>query len=619
MTKGQLFGTPSKGLRAPGAIPSLGLMVVIASAAVMMPLGAAARASDRAVLSRIADIAFLVADNFYTEPDIEAMRDGAIRGMLESLGDDYTEYIPPRDLDAFTKSMAGDYVGIGAEIRAHESGFLEIISPMDDSPALLAGLQAGDLIVAVDGRSIYQLPVNSIIALLLGEPNTRVRVTVERQEGRRAPGAEDPAVPGPLTLTPEAHTVPPQYEGEEARPFLRETVTAPGPAPGTERFEIRITRDKILAQTVRGLHRDGQRWRWLVDPESGIAYVRVSQFTPDTMEAFPRRLAELHESGIRGLVLDLRYNNGGWLDAALQMADLFLESGVVVSVRGRTTPEERYIAGENGTLPYVPMAVLVNGASASASEIVAGALADNGRAIVIGDRTFGKGLVQDVIPLPDNGGQLKITKARYYLPSGRHIQREDESTRWGVDPTPGYYVPLDDEEAFDTWTRRQREEVLRPDRDADHEQWDDPAWILEHLGDRQLTAAVNAINGQLQNGEWPEGPGSTLEAAALELDAIRALEAQRERLLRTLEANARRLDALSGVEGAAAIEGADLWADDIAVTGGEVIVRGPDGQIVATLSITGESLERWLMDAPVELSADDESVESDANAEAGSR
>lgn len=606
-------GRARTGLRAPGAIPSLALMAVLAVIAVKMPLDAAARSADRMavdrlVTDRVGDVAELVNRWFYTEPDASEMREGAIRGMLEALGDEYTSYIPPRDREAFTKSMAGDYVGIGAEVLAHESGFLEIVSPMDDSPALLSGMQSGDLVVAVDGRSVYELPTAAIISLLQGEPGTDVRVTIERGEGNRPEGAQDASVPGEVELTPEAHTLPPMHEGDEEIEFLSEPVTAPGPMPGNERFDLIITRERIINQTVRGLHRDGDEWRWFVDPESKIAYVRVSQFTPETMAAFPARMRELLDDGMRGLVLDLRYNSGGWLEAALRMADMFIANGVIVSVRGRTVPEERYMARSNTTLPEFPMAVLVNGASASASEIVAGALADNERAIVVGERTFGKGLVQDVITLPDRGGQLKITKARYYLPSGRHIQRVDDSPVWGVDPTEGFYVPLGEEERIEMWTRRQEEEVLRPDKDAAEERWDDVSWVLDHLGDPQLAAAVEAINEKLAAGEWPERDASAVEAKAIDLDAVRALERQRERLLRSLEANAERLSAFRDLDGAADVEGTDLWDDEIVVTGGKVMIYGPDGEPIATLDITGESLERWLMDAPVEPARPDEAA-----------
>ncbi len=598
-----LFGSPGKGLRAPGAVPALLLMFVLVVILIRLPLVSSAQPSryQYALFDGLTDVVHTIERWYYTEPDFQEMQEGAIRGMLESLGDEYTDYISPQQTEEFNKQIRGDYVGIGAEVRDDPSGFMLIVSPMDDSPALLSGLQAEDLVVGVDGRSTYQLGVNSIINLLKGEPNSTVRVTVEREGELKPDTSLPPSIPGKVDLAPEEHTLPPAVPGEEALVFLDEPIVAPGPAPGSVRFDVEIVRERIQTQTVRGLHRNAGEWLWFVDPEQRIAYVRASQFTEETARVFPQVMRQLLDEGMRALVLDLRYNSGGAFEAAGRMADLFLDDGVIVSTKGRRTPEQTLFASERGTLPDFPIAVLVNGASASASEIVAGALADNDRALVVGERTFGKGLVQRIEPLPSGAGQVKITIARYYLPSGRHIQREDESTRWGVDPTPGYYIPVEDEQAIETWTIRRNEEILRPSEDENAGQWSDPAWVLDHLQDRKLRVAVKALRGKLDTGDWPAGPGAEQDdGRALDLAAVRALEEQRERLLRALEQNQHRLQALGDVDGADDIEAADLWDDAVSLTGGVLVVRDADGAVIAELDITGESLERWLMDAPVE-------------------
>jgi carboxyl-terminal processing protease len=203
-------------------------------------------------------------------------------------------------------------------------------------------------------------------------------------------------------------------------------------------------------------------------------------------------------------VLDLRQNAGGSLEAAIQIADLLLESGEIISVEGRNRPRYTERASARGTLPDFPIALLVDRTSASASEILAGALSDNARAIVIGERTFGKGLVQAVVPLPSGNGQLKITEADYYLPSGRSLHRHPESVVWGVDPTPGYEVQLSEEQLIQLWTIRREEEVLRPGRDGADSSWGDPVWIREHLQDPPLALAVDALQHKLDTGIWPD-------------------------------------------------------------------------------------------------------------------
>jgi carboxyl-terminal processing protease len=477
----------------------LAVLLIVGIGAVLvarLPGAISARLGDAALVDPVVDISHLVDRYYYREYDEEEMRLGAIRGMLNTLQDPYTEYIPPARQEEFDKIVRGEFVGIGAQIQMTEEGWLEIVSPLDDSPALQAGLQAGDLVVAVNGSSTWQRDVQLIIDQLTGTPGSDVRVTVQRQvdDGDLPDGALEPSVPGELVIDDRA----PGEIGAEGEP----PVTAPGPPDGARRFDLIITRDRIRTQTVRGLHRDGSEWLWMVDPEQKIAYVRISQFTGETILRFPAVLQELLDRGMNGLVLDLRQNTGGSLEAAILVSDLFLESGEIVSVEGRRRERDTASAKAAGTLPDFPMAILVDRVSASASEIVAGALSDNGRAIVVGERTFGKGLVQAIVPLPSGHGQLKITEADYYLPSGRSLHRHPDSEVWGVDPTNGFEVSLTEDEFILLWNTRREQEVIRPNGDEEDARWSDPVWIREQLHDPQLAVAVDAIQTVLQTGEW---------------------------------------------------------------------------------------------------------------------
>ncbi|MCA9294446.1 MAG: S41 family peptidase [Phycisphaerales bacterium] len=558
----------------------LALVLVALALAVVwvrVPMAGASRERVSAMLDPVVDVSLIVDRFFFREVDHEALQRGAIEGMLEALDDPYTQYIPATLVDEFDKVVRGHFVGIGAQVRTNEAGWLEIVSPLDDSPALLSGLQAGDEVVAVDGKSTWGETTQEVIDRLKGEPKTIVRCVIERADDAGAAPAwatESGAIEAPAE--------------------------APGVMPGHVRFAVEITRDTIDTPTVRGLHRDGGDWKYWVDPAERIAYVRVSQFTSETREQFPAVVRGLAKDGLRGLVLDLRANGGGQFQAAIEMVDLFLPGGLIVRTQGLHSEPWSVTASRKRTLPDFPMVVLVNGASASASEIVAGALADNGRAILLGERSFGKGVVQAVVPLPDDEGQLKITEAYYYLPSGRCIQREDDSTEWGVDPSAGFYVPMTNQEYRTMWRTRQQEEVLRPMRDPDEKQWEDSAWVLEHLQDKQLSAAVRAIRGHLDSGTWSAVSDEKQPVHAEELAALK-LERQRIELLqRELLRSVRRMSALSSTEGGDAVEASDLLPDEAKLAGGELEVRDAEGKHVATLRITAQDLERWLMDAPLE-------------------
>ncbi len=432
----------------------------------------------------IQDIRDAIVDGFVEEPDLEALQAGAIRGMIEVLDDPYTEYIPNEAFRDFEKTTGGTYVGIGAEVRM-ENGWLTIVSPMAGSPAIKSGIRAGDQIRAIDGVTTQGEPIDDSINRLMGEPGSSVTVTVHHQ------GDPDDVVE-----------------------------------------EIVIRRDRIIVDTVEGLHREGQNWDYWLDPQQRLAYVRLTQFTQSSYEDLVNALTDLVRQDVRGLIFDLRFNPGGTLTGAIQISDLFLASGTIVAVRDRNGNGQSWDAQAAGTLPDFPVVVLVNGDSASASEIVAGALKDNDRAVILGTRTYGKGKVQDLRDLPGGQGRLKITTAYYYLPSGRNIQRTDDSDVWGVDPTDGYFVPMTNAQ-YRRMIEIQRELDVIREGNGDG-QWNDPVWVEERLADPQLSAAIETLRARVETGQWKE-TGGTMDDGAQVAAELRRVEQQREFLVTQLE------------------------------------------------------------------------------------
>jgi carboxyl-terminal processing protease len=302
----------------------------------------------------------------YVEPvKDQDLIENAIRGMLDGL-DPHSAYLSPDEFREVSISTSGKFGGLGIEVQM-QNGFVRVVAPIDDTPAHKAGLQAGDLIVRIDETPVKGMTLTEAVKLMRGEPGSKVTLTV-----------------------------------------LRENIEQP--------FKVSLTRAIIHVQSVKSK---------LLEP--GYGYLRVTQFSTETGKTLENELAKLRKENkgeLKGLILDLRNNPGGVLNAAVEVSDAFLERGNIVSIKGRLPETNKdFDATPGDALAGQPMVVLVNGGSASASEIVAGALQDQGRAVVMGEKTFGKGSVQTILPLQNNAA-LKLTTARYYTPKGRSIQAE---------------------------------------------------------------------------------------------------------------------------------------------------------------------------------------------------
>lgn len=542
------------------------LVSVLAVAALGSTVALIHRGDDYTFLDDLIEVKHVIATRFVDEPDMNKLKQGAIKGMVEALNDPYTVYVPPVEQREFNKQLTGEYVGIGAQVNTAD-GYLTIVSPLEDTPAFRAGLMPEDKVLEIDGKSTKDLPVEKCIDLLTGTPGTPVTLTIERKG---------------------------------------------------EKLTVTITRERIKTRSIKGFRRetdDPNQWRYVIDPERRIAYVRMTQFTPQVAGEVATALQaagadpDPAKNQLKGLILDLRFNPGGLLNEATAIADMFLKDGVIVSTRGRAFPEVVSKAHQPGTLPDFPIVVMVNGQSASASEVLSGALVENDRAIVLGTRSFGKGSVQSLMEVGDHQGELKITEQGYFLPSGRSISRKDDSAKWGVDPSEGFYVPMSDAETLAMLDVRRKEEILRASSPAGaatqpEEHWSDPAWIESNEKDKQLAAALKAVQLRIESGKWePTGEKTEGDGKLATVDELRKIREYRERLLRELDRTDKREVALSTAAGGEADKAnVDLWDNKLDVTGGQVIVKDKDGNVVATLAITGPNLERWLMDADVKRS-----------------
>jgi carboxyl-terminal processing protease len=315
-------------------------------------------------LELFADVLARVEQDYVVEIDEQQAMEAAIQGMLASL-DPHSSYMNAEDYREMQSQTRGEYGGLGIEVTS-EDGVVKVVSPIDGTPAARAGIQAGDYLTAINGESIVGLTLNEAVTRMRGEAGTEIIVTIARE--------------------------------------------------GTDPFDVTLRRETINVRAVTARVEGGD-----------IGIIRVSTFNERTgpmLQDAIRTVKRDTAGRLRGIVLDLRNNPGGLLDQAIEVSDAFLDGGEVVSTRGRQPEDvQRYNARRGDDLVGVPVVVLINGASASAAEIVAGALQDRNRALIVGTDSFGKGSVQTVIPLQGGrDGALRLTTARYYTPAGRSIQ-----------------------------------------------------------------------------------------------------------------------------------------------------------------------------------------------------
>ena len=305
-----------------------------------------------------------IRNSYVEEVDDKTLLEYAINGMLTNL-DPHSDYLLPEDFSDLQENTTGKFGGLGIEVGV-EDGYIKVISPIDDTPAEEAGIKAGDLIVILDGEPVRDMSLSAAVERMRGEPGTDITLSIRR-------------------------------EGEQ------------------EFLEFTLTRAEIKVASVRG-----------ESLSKGIGYLRVTQFQEKSGQELNKAIKKLQKKDgeLSGLVLDLRNNPGGVLDAAVEISDAFLDSGLIVYTEGRIEESDlRYSATHNTIASEIPLVVLINGGSASASEIVAGALQDHNRAVILGTQSFGKGSVQSVLPIAGNKA-IKLTTARYFTPSGRSIQAQ---------------------------------------------------------------------------------------------------------------------------------------------------------------------------------------------------
>jgi len=430
----------------------LGVIAAIALGFYRLVLLASQQDSVYRTYAPLVEADALIRQKFVEPIEDDRLVEGAIRGMMLKL-DPYSGYIGPEELTTFWRRASGKYIGIGVHLGVRD-GQLTVIAPIEQSPAVSAGVQAGDVILAIDEVSSEGMGVADADHLLSGDPGSDVTLTVR-------------------------HPRDGQVES------------------------LRITRGPINLWSVKGCRQVGPRqWDYLIDPEAGIAYIRVSNFRDNTMTEFDRALEQVRSLGAAGLIVDLRFNPGGSLKAAVAMVDRFVESGLILSTVTRHKAKDIYKAKPEGTIPPLPMAVLINEGSASASEIVAGSLQDHGRAVIVGTRSFGKGVVQNVLELTEHRAAISLTVAHYRLPNGRVIHktpRNSPTDEWGVLPDLVVEIPPEQELAIQERRRQvDRAPSVPATAPADEGGETSSGGGPEILIDDQLAAALSELRARLE-------------------------------------------------------------------------------------------------------------------------
>jgi len=400
--------------------------------------------------------------------DLEQDKDVGIttRQALKKFVDDYTTYVDKEGVEEFDKTLNGRFRGIGVIIRRDVArDALLVVTPVRGSPAYKAGILAGDLITEIirevdeNGKPFDKPEVTSTkgmettdaVKLIMGMPATRIKLKIER-------------------------------EGEKGA-IVKE-----------------LPRDTVTVESLYGWKRkeSDDSWDYWIDPKNKIAYLYLSQFSRYSHEEMEKAVRQLEKEGVKGLVLDLRFNPGGYLDVVADICDMFIDDGVIVSIRpGNSRANERTIRGHSeGSHLGFPMVVLVNDGSASASEILSACLQDHGRAVVVGERSYGKGSVQNVEKFPPTGGKIKLTTATFWPPSGRNLNKASttgkEEEDWGVRPDKGFELKLDRAEKDELFDRLYNWQNI-PRRDLPPKKEE-----KKEFKDRQLDMALEYLRGQLK-------------------------------------------------------------------------------------------------------------------------
>lgn len=353
-------------------------------------------AESQTLLELFYEVFYFIQDNYVDEEKVESnnLMEGALKGMFEALDDPYSTYLTSEDMRPMNDTTTGRFGGVGLIISKVEKG-VQVVSPIEDTPAYKAGISAGDLIIAVEGASVVDSTIDEVVNVLRGEPDTAVEVTIQR--GKRLI------------------------------------------------FDVTIIRGLIEVPTVKQALIPG-----------GIGYLRIIQFTPLTPFRVKEALAFFEESEYKGLIVDLRSNPGGLLDSVVKIGDMFISQGPIVSTRSRVVSENQvFPASRKATMVDrdIPVVVLIDRGSASASEILAGALKDTKRATLLGEKSYGKGSVQQIRKIGDGG--FKLTMSRYYTPSGVTIDKV------GIMPDKEIKEPELTEEEEDSFSRLLNEELVK--------------------------------------------------------------------------------------------------------------------------------------------------------------
>ncbi len=425
-----------------GVAAGAAMTLIAVQPRIMLGTAAKAAAADTyRQLNLFGDVFERVRADYVEKPDDQKLIETAINGMLAGL-DPHSSYMDPKSFRDMQVQTRGEFGGLGIEVTMEE-GLIKVVTPIDDTPAAKAGVQANDLITKLDEDQVQGLTLNQAVEKMRGPVNTKIKLTIMRK------GQDKP-------------------------------------------LELTLTRDVIRVRAVRSEVKGDD-----------VGYIRMTQFNEQTTDGLKKAIvdinAKISKDKLKGYILDLRNNPGGLLDQAISVSDAFLQKGEIVSTRGRNAEEtQRFNARAGDLTDGKPVIVLVNGGSASASEIVAGALQDHRRTTVIGTRSFGKGSVQTIIPLGSGNGALRLTTARYYTPSGRSIQAK------GI--TPDIEVLQDVPDELKTKTDTKGEASLRGHLkgDAGKEQTGSQSYIPpDAKDDKALNMAQDLLRGVQVNSAFP--------------------------------------------------------------------------------------------------------------------